>query len=448
MVLVFAALALSALVLPALAATSWIVPGAVWLDTAGNKIDAHGGMIIKPGSVWYWIGYSVNAGITPIIYSSEDLLNWDNRGIANSIQQMWRPKLILAGGRFNIFGQVNRLTQGMTATSITGPYTLYGSGMSIPPDALTYSDCGPFVDTDAGQTYWITSADHNTLSINHVTNTTNPTLSTRVASLALGAYEGPALFKVGSIYFLIVSSKTGWRPNPDKVFWATSLAGPWSGGTDVAPEANNTYNSQSTYVAAVTGTSQTTYIFMGDAWDSTGSAASNYMWTPLSVSTSAHTATLQYFPFWKVNPTTGVVTTSTTGKRYEAEDADMAGRAAVTDCSSCVSKRAVHRVDDGSTVTFTCVEGLGNGERQWVALHYTVNNATGGDAYVYVNDEKFNVRDLNVRAGLHHVVPISVFLEKSNNITFAVHTSNPQFEAHLDGIEVLDGTEEEIEVKL
>lgn len=102
MVFVLAALALSALVLPTLAATSWIVPGAVWLDTSGNKIDAHGGMIIKPGSVWYWIGYSINAGVSPIIYSSEDLLNWDNRGLANSIQQMWRPKLIVAGGRFNV----------------------------------------------------------------------------------------------------------------------------------------------------------------------------------------------------------------------------------------------------------------------------------------------------------------------------------------------------------
>ncbi|KAJ7861229.1 hypothetical protein B0H14DRAFT_2350295, partial [Mycena olivaceomarginata] len=145
------------------------------------------------------------------------------------------------------------------------------------------------------------------------------------------------------IYFLIDSSKTGWRPNPDKyvrlsislapVFWATSLAGPWSGGTDVAPEGNNTYNSQSTYVAPVIGSSQTTYIFMGDAWDSTGSAASNCMWAPLSVSTSAHTATIQYFPFWKINSTTGVVTMSSTGKRYEAEDAEMAGRAGKSNLS-------------------------------------------------------------------------------------------------------------------
>ena len=107
------------------------------------------------------------------------------------------------------------------------------------------------------------------------------------------------------VYFLIVSSKTGYRPNPDKVFWATSLAGPWSGGTDIAPESTNTYNSQSTFVLTIAGTSQTTYMFMGDAWDSSGTSASNYMWLPLSVSTSAHTATLQDYAYWKVNPSTG-----------------------------------------------------------------------------------------------------------------------------------------------
>jgi hypothetical protein len=38
-----------------ISATSWIAPGAVWYDTSGAKIDAHGGMIIKPGNVWYWV---------------------------------------------------------------------------------------------------------------------------------------------------------------------------------------------------------------------------------------------------------------------------------------------------------------------------------------------------------------------------------------------------------
>jgi hypothetical protein len=39
-------------------AASWIVPGAIWYDTDGNKIDAHGGGIMKRGSTFYWVGQS------------------------------------------------------------------------------------------------------------------------------------------------------------------------------------------------------------------------------------------------------------------------------------------------------------------------------------------------------------------------------------------------------
>jgi hypothetical protein len=41
-------------------AASWIVPGAVWTDTSGNKIDAHGGGIVKRGDTFYWIGQSAS----------------------------------------------------------------------------------------------------------------------------------------------------------------------------------------------------------------------------------------------------------------------------------------------------------------------------------------------------------------------------------------------------
>lgn len=44
------------------AATSWIVPGAVWTDTKGQKIDAHGGGIVKVGSTFYWSGQSASTG--------------------------------------------------------------------------------------------------------------------------------------------------------------------------------------------------------------------------------------------------------------------------------------------------------------------------------------------------------------------------------------------------
>ena len=89
--------------------------------------------------------------------------------------------------------------------------------------------------------------------------------------------------KVDGVYFLIVSGKTGYRSNPNKVFWANSLAGPWTGGTDIAPADAKTYGSQNTFELTIKGTKKTTHIFMGDAWDSKGSAASNYVWLPMNV---------------------------------------------------------------------------------------------------------------------------------------------------------------------
>lgn len=41
-------------------ATTWIAPGAVWKDTSGNTIDAHGGMIYQRGTIFYFIGQSAS----------------------------------------------------------------------------------------------------------------------------------------------------------------------------------------------------------------------------------------------------------------------------------------------------------------------------------------------------------------------------------------------------
>lgn len=41
-------------------AATWIVPGAVWKDTAGNTIDAHGGGIVERSGTYYWTGQSAS----------------------------------------------------------------------------------------------------------------------------------------------------------------------------------------------------------------------------------------------------------------------------------------------------------------------------------------------------------------------------------------------------
>lgn len=40
---------------------SWIAPGAVWYDTDGNKIDAHGGGVVKRGDTFYWVGHAASS---------------------------------------------------------------------------------------------------------------------------------------------------------------------------------------------------------------------------------------------------------------------------------------------------------------------------------------------------------------------------------------------------
>jgi hypothetical protein len=41
----------------------------------------------------------------------------------------------------------------------------------------------------------------------------------------------------------------------------------------------------------------------------------------------AHTVTLEYYAMWTIDVDTGVVTVPATGKRYEAEHAEISGRA-------------------------------------------------------------------------------------------------------------------------
>src|SRR5664280_2128285 len=66
-----------------------IKPGEVWPDTEGNHINSHGGGIISYKGTWYWFGESrlprtekdrTNYGVS--CYSSKDLMNWKNEGLA------------------------------------------------------------------------------------------------------------------------------------------------------------------------------------------------------------------------------------------------------------------------------------------------------------------------------------------------------------------------------
>jgi len=170
--------------------------------------------------------------------------------------------------------------QALKSSSITDNYAVAGSKVTLPPNAYTYSDTGMFLDDD-GTWYLLTSADHNNVQINRIN--ADGSIGDRVNVLAKGAYEAPGMFKDNGIYYLIVSGKTGWRSNPNSVFWASSISGSWNGPVGIAPEAQKTYNSQNTFELVVKGSKRTTVVYMGDSWDSKGGPDSNYVWLPIKI---------------------------------------------------------------------------------------------------------------------------------------------------------------------
>jgi len=67
-----------------------IKSGQIWPDDKGVHINAHGGGIMKYGNTYYWFGEhkadtTSSAMVGVMCYSSDDLVNWKNRGVALSV---------------------------------------------------------------------------------------------------------------------------------------------------------------------------------------------------------------------------------------------------------------------------------------------------------------------------------------------------------------------------
>ena len=76
-----------------------ITPGAIWPDTDGIHINAHGGGILFDAGTYYWFGehrgdgsagYNAKVGVT--CYSSTDLVHWKNEGVALRVTEHGGPQ--------------------------------------------------------------------------------------------------------------------------------------------------------------------------------------------------------------------------------------------------------------------------------------------------------------------------------------------------------------------
>lgn len=284
--------------------TDEFIPGALWLDTEGHHINAHGGGVVSVKDTYYWYGEkrgdkTTSAGVS--VYSSKDLYHWKNEGIALSPVEddksdltkgciIERPKVIYnkKSKKFVMWFHLELKGQGYAAARsgvaiadrAIGPFRYIES---FRPNGNMSRDMGLFVDEDE-TAYHIYSSDENyTLRIAKLTD--DYLKPTKADSFLFRKHrEAPAIFKYNGKYYLITSGCTGWAPNKASIHEATNLFGPWKfmGDPMTGPNALLTFGGQSTFVLPVQG-KKDAFIFMADVWKPKNLQDSRYIWLPIKL---------------------------------------------------------------------------------------------------------------------------------------------------------------------
>ena len=97
-----------------------------------------------------------------------------------------------------------------------------------------------------------------------------------------GHREAPAIFYYDSLYYLITSGCTGWRPNAADIAVADNIFGPWKqlGSPCIGENAEITFEAQSTFVLPIHNRNNA-FIFMADRWKPRNPIDGRYIWLPI-----------------------------------------------------------------------------------------------------------------------------------------------------------------------
>lgn len=270
--------------------------GEIWLDTDGEHINAHGGGFLIYDDTYYWFGEHKIAGeegnkamVGVGVYSSNDLYNWKNEGIALEVNEdpnsklvkgsiIERPKVIYnkKTRKFVMWFHHELKDQGYKAAltgiavsdNITGPYNYIDSfrvHAGVLPQNFSveqFSNIELITDEDSQETikrkekegaffvrdfeegqmsrdmtlfvddddtaYHITASEENrTLLISKLSDDYLSLTNEFIRVFPGGRNEAPAIFKKGGKYFMFSSGLTGWKPNPGKLAVADNIMGNW-----------------------------------------------------------------------------------------------------------------------------------------------------------------------------------------------------------------------------
>ncbi|OAB44678.1 RICIN domain-containing protein [Paenibacillus antarcticus] len=319
-------LLMAAMIIPTevMAASKTILPGIKWYDTSGNLIQAHGGGMIQVGNKYYWVGEN-KTGITDSgrfrgvsLYSTTNFADFTYEGEALTPQStgdltldriVERPKIIYndSTSKYVMYMHIDdscycdAKVGVATSSSITGPWTYHGSYRPLDHEIR---DMTIWKDTD-GTAYLIGATDVNA-------NFAIFKLSSDYLSVTNLVYqwndvylEAPAVVKDNGKYFILTSRQKGWTPTIQKYVSATSMSGAWSDWQTVGN--SNNYQSQSTFVLPIQGTTGMTYLYMADRWNPSNLQDSRYIWLPLKIEGTI--LSYGYFDQWNLDATAGAFST-------------------------------------------------------------------------------------------------------------------------------------------
>jgi hypothetical protein len=269
--------------------------GEIWPDSDGKHINAHGGGIIYYNGTYYWFGEArlvrgetdrTKQGVS--CYSSKDLVNWKNDGLAlrvikdsTSLLQpgcvIERPKVLYnkKSGKFVMWfhhelkgqGYKAALTGVAVSDNITGPFKYIRSlrpnagvwpanfnedqknetvkesdlkswseewksavknGLFVRrdfPGGQMSRDMTLFVDKD-GKAWHIHSAEENmTLHFAELTEDYLDFTGKYYRILPGESNEAPAIMYKNKKYYLFSSGTTGWKPNPGRLAVSDKITG-------------------------------------------------------------------------------------------------------------------------------------------------------------------------------------------------------------------------------
>lgn len=271
-----------------------IYPGQPWLDTKGERIQAHGGAVFYENGNYYWYGENktYTDGKNGIwtwglkVYVSKDLYNWDDLGylippVLNDpgsalfpTKRVDRPHILKCPKteKYVCWIKLSGPEAAFTiwqADALLGPYEMVENLYN--PGGHKAGDFDMIADIDTGKGYLYFDADHRSMlcmSLSEDYLHADSEIAANYPGMTPPfTREAPALFEAAGKKYMLTSGMTGYVPNKSD----SALAASWEdvfvslGDPHVNDSTSASFNSQISKIFRVEG-KENCFIAMADRW--------------------------------------------------------------------------------------------------------------------------------------------------------------------------------------